>query len=979
VTGSDQRDGTADDDHDHEPAAGAGPAPGGAFPVVGIGASAGGLDALEHFFAQVPPDPGMAFVVVTHSQPGRASLLPQILGRQTAMPIREVNEPTPVAPDHVYIAPSGRLLTIERGVLLPAEAPEHGPRALPIDHFFRSLAADRGEHAVGVVLSGTGSDGTIGIKEIKGASGMVMTQEEGSARYPSMPHSAAALTLVDYVLPPGEMPTCLVAYVDQRRARAAVPTAAHDGDGIEDLKQIFLLLRRHVGHDFSAYKPSTLRRRIERRMNVHRLATAPDYARLLQKDPGELDVLFHELLINVTSFFRDPAAFSALGSVLSALVAELPPDHTIRAWVPGCSTGEEAYTIAMLLREALDGASGHNMVQVFATDLDQGAIEVARAGIYPASIAADVGQPRLERFFVAEGGAYRIRKDLRETVVFAPQNLITDPPFTRLDLLSCRNLLIYLSVPLQARILPLFHYALRTGGTLMLGSSEGIGPFSELFDAVDKKWKIFRRRANAATVYPPDLVPTSPRVDARPLGRSTRHIADAAPPPAPVQHLLFDHLVPPSLLVTDNGDIVHIHGRTGELLEMPPGPLTHPNALAMARDGLALELGSALHAATALDGVTTRPDVRIKANGHWIRTDLRVERIRDPGPFAGLFLVAFERVRPDVEEPEVAPPDAPARIAELRRELQQGREMHQVVIEELEAANEELKSTNEELQSTNEELQSTNEELETSKEEMQSLNEELQTVNAELQDNLDQLARTNDDIKNLLDATDIATVFLDERLRIKRFTEQARHVIPLIPSDVGRPIADLVPRLRYDALSADAEEVLRTLAPSDTEVRSEDGRWYLIRIRPYRTGDNVIDGLVITFVDVTRVTGLVAQAAAVVEALAHTPTTIFGLDLDLRYTWACGPVLGVTAAQVIGKTSGELFPSEIAAHLDAAHQAALTTGAPVRRRLDGLAADPGRCYDLYLEPQRDSTGAVTGLSGVMTRFEPTEEAREWAP
>jgi two-component system, chemotaxis family, CheB/CheR fusion protein len=943
-----------------------------AFAVVGVGASAGGLDALEHFFASVPVDCGLGFVVITHTQPGRHSLLPQILARHTAMTIVAIEEaPIAIAPGHVYVAPGGKYVSIHDDVLRAVDMPDAGPRAMPIDHFFRSLAEDRGPYAIGVVLSGTGSDGTIGVREIKGAAGLAVAQEESSARYPSMPRSAAATDLVDHVLPPHEIPERLIEYARHVSTRAARPAGDAAPDEAESLQRIFQLLRRHSGHDFSAYKPSTLRRRVERRMNVHHVATAADYAGFLEANPGELEALFHELLINVTSFFRDPEGFEALERLLPALLDERAGGQPVRVWVPGCSTGEEAYSLAILLRESMERLHKHVTVQMFATDLDPSAIEIARTGVYPDNIAGQVSPERLERFFTRDDGGYRIRKDLREMIVFAPHNVTSDPPFTRLDLLSCRNLLIYLNGVLQARLLPLFHYALRRGGLLMLGSSESVGAFGHLFETRDKKWKLFHRREVSMPGYPTELVSTA--------AAETRRTMRAAPGigkpgeaslTSAADRLLFEQLVPPSVLVHESGELVHIHGRTGELLELPAGPVTNLNVLTLAREGLALDLAAALREATLTGGEVIRRGVRVEAHGHDVPIDLRVKKIHEPEPFRDLLLVSFERSRPIGDDPDGGEAAMRTeRIVELERELQHGREVHQGVVEELEAANEELKSTNEELQSTNEELQSTNEELETSKEEMQSLNEELQTVNAELQDKLDELSRTNDDMKNLLDSTDIATVFLDDRLHIKRYTEQARRVIPLIPADIGRPVRDLVPRLRYDAFVADAQEVLRTLVFKETEVQSEDGKWYLTRILPYRTTENVIEGLVITFVEITRVRGLQEQSGAILSALARSPTAVFGIDASLRYTWSVTPLFGVAATEAIGKRDADLLPPDAAAALERIKRQAATSGLPTRARVTLVLAGARRTYDLYLEPQRGADGAVAAIGGVLTELE----------
>ena len=670
-----------------------------------------------------------------------------------------------------------------------------------------------------------------------------------------MPGSAIATGLADHVLPPAEMPRHLVAYA--RGLHFAAPMQEDEGPAGSSapMQKIFVLLRDRTGHDFSSYKCSTIRRRIERRMNLHQFKKLAEYAEFLRQNPHETDILFKELLISVTNFFRDPEAFGVLSAeVLPGMMRSRPENYTFRAWVPGCATGEEVYSLAILIRECMESAKRHCDVQVFGTDLDNEAIEAARHGRYPAGIAADVTPDRLRRFFVADDGTYRIRTEIREMAVFAVQNVIKDPPFTKLDLISCRNLLIYLNADLQRRLMPVFHYALKPGGLLFLGSSETIGSFSDLFEVVDKKWKIFRRKETALAPHPLMEFP----VNAAPASAESRA---PAVPRAPqesniaglVDRLLLTRFAPSSVVVSDRGDVVYIHGRTGDFLE-PAAGQPRLNILDMAREGLQLELASALRQVVAQGGELTREDIRIKEHGDFLHLDLGVSRILEPESLRGLLLVTF-RPRPapaDAAKSKAnkrGTPDS-GRIEELERELQCTKESLQITIEELETANEELKSANEELQSTNEELQSTNEEMETSKEEMQSLNEELTTVTAEIQSKVEDLSRTNDDMHNLLNSTDVATLFLDGKLNIKRYTEPARGLVNLIPTDIGRPLGDLVSSLAYDRLVEDCREVLRTLVIRVAEVQTRDGHWYLMRIMPYRTAENVIDGVVITFLDI---------------------------------------------------------------------------------------------------------------------------------
>ncbi|MBT3192672.1 MAG: PAS domain-containing protein [Verrucomicrobia bacterium] len=865
------------------------------FPVVGIGASAGGLEALEELLGATPADTGMAFIVVSHQHPGHTSLLPELLGKCTEMSVAEAKDGDRLQPNHVYVAPPGGYVAVMDSVLHLMGGPKGEMPPLPIDFFFRALAQDQKDRAICIVLSGTGSDGTLGLKAVKGESGMAMVQEVHSARYAGMPSSAISTSLADYVMPPIAMPAQLVAYAGgmnlygraQHGDAASVPL-----DLEQPMQKIFVLLRARTGHDFSSYKPNTMRRRIERRITVHEMKSPQEYVSLLQENPHEIDILFKELLIGVTSFFRDPEAWKVLAEkALPELMAVRPENYTFRVWVPGCGSGEEAYTIAILLRECMGNVNKPFDFQIFATDLDAEAIEVARAGLYPVGIAADVPPEFLKRYFIKEDGAYRVRKEIREMLVFAQQNVIKDPPFTKLDLLSCRNLLIYLNSHLQKRLFPIFHYTLKVDGLLMLGPSETIGGFQSLFDMVDKKWKLFRRKETAVAQMLPAIPaqPVKERGTRVPLGTFT-------PPARPVnisselEKLLLGRFAPPSVIVNDRGDIIYIHGRTGAYLEPPIGSPSI-NIHSMAREGLQIELAAAMRQALSHDGDVVRQHIRVKTNGDYEYVDVSVSKITEPESVKGLLMVSFQLTPlPQPIEPSPGKKGHKAvrasteRVQELEQEVLYTRESLQTTVEELETSNEELKSTNEELQSTNEELQSTNEELETSKEEMQSLNEELTTVNAELQSKVDDLSRANDDMQNLLNSTHIATIFLDNDLRIKRYTEQARKLIKLIPGDIGRPLGDLASELRYSDLASDAEEVLTTLSRKEREVQTRDSGWFLMRMMPYRTAGNLIDGVVITFVDIDATkqaeeAGRVLLLQSIFDTL-RDPALV--LDSDLR-------------------------------------------------------------------------------------------------
>ena len=870
------------------PAAPAQPAAGGrerGFPVVGIGASAGGLEALEELFAHMPNDTGRAFVVVTHQHPGHTSLLPELLGKITGIKVCQAADGLKVEPNNIYVSLPGGYLAILGGTLHRMDAENKEAPHLPIDYFFRSLADDQKDRAICIILSGTGTDGTLGLKAIKGESGMAMVQQVDSAKYAGMPSSAIATGLADYVLSAPELPRQLVAYA--RGPYLAAPPVEEDlADLAQPMKKIFVLLRSRTGHDFSSYKPNTIRRRIERRMNLHQIKGPSQYVRHLE-NPHELDILFKELLISVTNFFRDPEAFEALAkSALPALLKSRPDDYSFRIWAPGCATGQEVYSLAIVMRECIEAGKRPCDVQIFGTDLDNEAIEAARIGRYPEGISSDVSAQRLERFFTRDDCTYRIRKEVREMAVFALQNVIKDPPFTKLDLISCRNLLIYLNADLQHRLLPIFHYALKPGGLLFLGSSETIGGLGDLFEVVDKKGKIFRRKESALAAHPLMEFPTHPVV-----ADVEAHVHAAVRPAresniaAIVDRVLLARFAPASVFVSDRGDVVYIHGRTGAYLE-PAAGQPRLNILDMAREGLKLELASALRQASVQDAEVIRDGVRVRTNGDFTHVNVSVVKINEPESVRGLLLVTFRpRPMPVTADPPKSGPRSKreaTRVAELERELQGARESLQTTIEELETANEELKSTNEELQSTNEELQSTNEEMETSKEEMQSLNEELTTVNAEMQSKAEDLSHTNDDMQNLLNSTEVATLFLDGQLNIKRYTEQARQLISLIQTDIGRPLAHLVSSLACETLVEDCREVLRTLVFKLAEVRTKDGRWYLMRIMPYRTSANVIDGVVITFVDINPVKAAEKSLHRMSKVFLDGPEPMMILDLSGR-------------------------------------------------------------------------------------------------
>lgn len=848
------------------------------FAIVGLGASAGGLEALEQFLGHVPPASGLAFVIVQHLDPTHKGIMPELLQRATGMKVIQVRDRMKVRPDCVYVIPPNKDMSILHGVLhLLAPAAPRGLR-LPIDFFLRSLAQDQQERSIGVILSGMGSDGTLGLRAIKERAGVVLVQEPASAKFDGMPRSAIDAGLADIVAPVHELPGKIVAYLNRRPL--LVPTEkVVDEKSQSALEKAVILLRAHTGHDFSLYKRNTLYRRIERRMGIHQISRMAAYVRYLQENSQELDLLFKELLIGVTNFFRDAAVWEQVrDEAIPALLAHRMPGHALRAWVPGCSTGEEAYTLAIIFREAVEqiAPKGNFALQIFATDLDRDAIDKARHGVFPDNIVADVSEARLSRYFTREERGYRLRKEIREMVIFAPQNLIMDPPFTKLDLLSCRNLLIYLTPEVQKKLIPLFHYSLSPGGFLVLGTAETVGSGSSLFTPLSGKARIFRRADSEFKSEPVDFpaafsTGSTPAADARTPAKAPVSLQTMA------DQLVLHRYAPPAVLANDTGDIFYISGRTGKYLE-PAAGKANWNLFAMAREGLRHELAAGFQKALRQKEVVALRGLKVRSDGGTHHVDVTVQQLHEPGQLQGLVMIVFTDVAAPVvprstgriSKTEAGNP----RLAEVELELLQLRAESRATHEEMQTSQEELRSANEELQSTNEELQSTNEELTTSKEEMQSLNEELQTLNAELQAKVDELSRASNDMKNLLNSTDIATLFLDSELNVRRFTPRTTRIIKLIPGDVGRPITDLVSNLEYATLAAEAHEVLRTLVPVEKSVAAADGRWFTVRIMPYRTMDDRIDGVVITFADITVAKTLEAKLRgenAVGETRAANP------------------------------------------------------------------------------------------------------------
>lgn len=830
------------------------------FPVIGIGASAGGLEALEEFFQNVPNDSGMAFVAVSHTDPGRSSLLPEIIRRKSVITVIEVRDGMEIEPNTVYLPPSNRDLTLDGDVFhLIAQQQRGTTLRLPIDTFLKSLAEAKGELAGCVILSGTGTDGTQGLRLTKEKGGVTVVQSTDSAKYEGMPESAIGTGLADFVLRPSEMPARIIECFTAGVGLPKPEEAALQEEFPATVSKIITTISNRTGHDFSTYKKSTLIRRIQRRMTVTRVGTPQRYLNYLHHNPGEIESLFQDLLIGVTSFFRDPEAFECLRKeILPDLISNRAEHESLRVWAAGCATGEEVYSMVMLIMECLEEMGVRRDLQVFGTDLDTTAIEKAREGLYPENIAADITPERLKRFFEKENNHYRVRKEVREPVVFAAHNVLKDPPFSRLDLLVCRNLLIYLEPKAQKKVLPLFHYALRPGGVLFLGTSETVGEFTDLFTPVYKKWSIYRRVDVSPALQPIVEFPTGSKATASAVERALANqplaeIGDSAVAEATAR-LLLDMHTPPCVVVNRRGEISYIHGRTGKYLEPAPGRMS-VNVIDMAREGLRFELASALRKAASTGETMRREALRVKTNGDAHDFNLVVKPLGKPESLKNMLVVLFEdlpavpKKKTRRKKGECATDLVSERTIELEREIARLQQDHRIAMEELETSNEELKSVNEELQSSNEELQSTNEELESSREELQSLNEELSTVNAELHEKIVELSQSYDTINHVLNSTGIAILFLDRDLHVLRFTREATKLINLIDADIGRPLTHISAQFDSEPFMSNIQQAFVTQKAVDKALITRDGRRYSTNIVPYRDQKGAVSGVVITFID----------------------------------------------------------------------------------------------------------------------------------
>ena len=949
-------------DSDDE-SAGTEPRPSQKLLVVGLGASAGGIEALRAFFAKVPQRSGSAYVVILHLSPNHDSKLAEVLQMTADIPVTQVSEAVRIQADHVYVVPPNRRLDVVDGMLEVLEITHHEERRSPVDVFFRALADAYGSRAVCVVLSGTGSNGSAGLKRVKEYGGLTIAQTPTEAAYVDMPTNAIATGLVDLVLPVADMPAKIADYHQRlQQYDGGSPGGAESVDESDALRDVLSLLRVRTGHDFVNYKAGTVIRRIQRRMNVAGVASLGAYARLVREQPDEAVTLMKDLLISVTHFFRDVDAFKALEErVIKRLFDSKGPDDQVRIWVPGCATGEEAYSVAMLLAEYVEGRNDLPGVQVFATDLDEDAIAAAREGFYTDADVADLPEERLKHFFHREGTGYRIRRELRETMLFAHHNVLKDPPFSHLDLISCRNLLIYLNRTAQQRILETFHFALRPGGYLLLGPSESPDSAADLFVAVDRKMNLYETRMVTTRLVVPEAQKiTLPRALVRaPESRPVERFA-----PLDAHHRLLEEYAPPSLIVTEDHTLVHMSSRAARYLQMTAGEPSR-DVLKLIKPDLRVELRTALYQSSKSRSSVEVANLPVVIDGVEHRLNLIVRPVlRADDPARGFFLVLFADQdgsdQPPREVTQVDPTPEPMAI-QLEEELSQVKTQLRTVVEQYEAQVEEAQASAEEHQAMNEELRSSAEELETSKEELQSVNEELTTVNQELKIKIEELRLSNNDLKNLINSTDIATLFLDRSLRLKLTTPRAQDIFNVLRTDVGRPLSDITSRLVDERFEDDLRQALDHLRPIDREVRSADGRWYLMRIRPYRTTDDRIDGIVLMFEDVTarRLAELEVRLSEERMRLLIDSATDYAIvtitDEGTIDSWNTGAqrMFGYASEEIVGRSFEVLFtPDDRAAGVPAAELA--------QARRDGRALDERQ----YLR----GDGTLFSCSAVTTRL-----------
>jgi two-component system CheB/CheR fusion protein len=907
-------------------------------PVVAVAASAGGLEAFRALLSHLPTEAGFALVLIQHLDPRHKSLLTELLGRDCRLPIHEITDGMTLQPDHVYTIPPNEQLTLLHNNLHFLPRINVSKRCNPADLFFQSLAEDRGAKAIGVVMSGSASDGTLGCRAIKEAGGITFAQDSESAEYDGMPSSAVAAGCIDFVLSPKEIVTELIRIIHHPVMRAG--RAKDRSEEIlavtpEQMNKIFIFLRSRTGNDFSYYKSTTLKRRINRRMMVHKIDRVSDYIRLMQRETQEVDALFQDILINVTAFFRDPSIFDAITKIaFPKLMGRRPTDVPIRIWVPGCSTGQEAYSIAIVLHEYLGERANMHHIQVFGSDIDEGAIEKARNGLYPETIRDEVSQMRLKRYFHKVAGGYQVNKLLRDLCVFAVQNVAKDPPFSRIDLLSCRNLLIYLGATLQKKVLSVFHYALQPGGYLLLGTSETIGSKSDLFTLKDKRAKLYQKKSvvthlNEDIVFRPNLGILHSEIPQ--CDQENNPVYDLE---KEADRLLLETYVPPGIIVNPDQVVMRFLGRTWPYIE-PSDGVASLNLYKIAHPDLAIELRAAIHGVAREGGKVRKENIRFDVGGEEKRVDILVMSLGGVVRGEDNLLIMFEP-KPVPTRSEIVPSDVGqgensavdalvARNEELEREVVTIREYMQSIVEEQEGTNEELRSANEEIQSTNEELQSTNEELETAKEELQSANEELATVNEELENRNDELARINDDLSNLLSSVHLPILMLGADLRIRQFTKPAEKLLNLIDADIGRPISNIKPNIEIENLESEVVNVIESMVMKSMEVIDNQGHSYSVRIRPYRTLDNRIDGAVIAFIDIdnlkdtqrTKEELFKERKLSTVVRDSIDAITIQDLEGNIQ-AWnpAAERIYGYTTQEALRLNIGEIVPEEYRQQLE---------------------------------------------------------------
>jgi two-component system CheB/CheR fusion protein len=967
--------------------------------VVGIGAPAGRVKSLKQLFAKMPPGHGVAFVLIQHLEPSRRNLTVKLVKEQMALAVVEATDGMPVLADRIHVIPPDKFLNITGSRLTLQKAVYCDGLRMPIDHFFCSLAFDQRRRGCGILLSGTGSDGNLGLSEIKAAGGRTFVEDPGSAELPGMRQSAIDAAMVDAVLPVEAMAKAIEALAEQMRAETqSEPAESPEFDA--NLGAILEILRAKVGHDFRCYKPNTLVRRIRRRMTLGRIATFAGYAGFLREHPEEVALLQKDLLIGVTEFFRQPQAWEILEEkVVAPLVEEAQPGSEIRVWIPGCSTGREAYSLAMLFSEQVEKSGKKVNIQIFATDSDVAALATARSGIYSKEeIGENLSPERLKRFFARKDGLYQVIKTIREQVVFAPQNLTADPPFSRLDLISCRNVLIYLEQQVQKKIITLFHFALREGGFLFLGNAETVGDREDLFVPVSKKWRIYRRIGVGR--------PVGVEIPVRPTGEPLPAIGKLpAPASTPrmslasmAQQMMLDRFVPASVMIDRKLQVVYVHGAVEEYLTFPAGELT-TRVVDMAREGLRARLRGAIGKCLEIN----RPvsvTARVRRGDESVPVKTTVSPLRYPREADGLLLITFDDYRVSAAKSQRPGASGQSEVHQLEDELKITREELQSTIEQLEASNDQLKASNEEVTAANEELQSANEEMETSKEELQSLNEELNTINSRLHEKVEELESVNNDVVNLLSSTNIATVFLDKELKVRRYTPASTNLFSLIPSDAGRPIGDVLRRFSDATLLDDARRVLADLSPLSKEVQAEDGRWYIRRITPYRTQDDRIEGVVITFVDVcdlketeealrrqhaeleaarTEVENARRRLSVIVDSIADG---FFAFDREWRITHVNDAALRhyrKTREEMVGRSLFEVFPPVRGSIFETEYRRAMESGEPVHFEAPSTISD--RTMEIHAYPGPDNMTVlfrdVTERNRMVAALRESHERASW--